>query len=290
MISCAGRPRIGRVGVASCFSPRFLPLLSDAAGISERCQAALSILHAGPESSAETFMRAVDQLQVSSSVTLVSKEDQGVVETLVGLAQKESLDLLVAGALANQRPSDGLPDDVARSLLRHTPCPLFLFTEPRIHGTKFKRVVVATDFGPEAENALQAAYWLAAGDQAESLIALTTFNLSSGTNSRRHTHRLFESGTIADVEERLEAFVSPLARGRVPIATHVVSVGKGLSVHESLQKIEPDLLVIPARRDSHGGIFLPPGLEWIFQTVPCNLWIMPPHKRKWGSSASLVVH
>lgn len=276
MIIHNGKPKIKRVGVASAFSPRFLPVLSDAAKFAERCHAALSFLHVGPHSD-ETdnrFRSAVQQLQVRANATVVYKESDSVVEALLSMAANDSVDLLVAGALERETAGRAFLGNVARTLLRYAPCPLLLFTHPQISGTRFKKIVVATDFSAEAEQALHAAHWLAQKDHAECLYVFSIFTPFNEARRKAQTQRLFESGTSKEETERLEAFVAPLEHSSVPIDFRVIRATTGFAASEFVQSVDADLLVMPARRDSEGGILFPPYMDWVFQVIPANLWIV----------------
>lgn len=273
-----GKPKIDRVGIASAFSPRFLPVLSDAAKFAERCDADLSFLHVGAHSheADRRFASAVQQVEVRTRSTVVYKEADSVEEALLSMARNEGLDLLVAGALERQTAGRAFLGNVARTLLRRAPCPLLLLTQPQITGTRFKRIVVATDFSPEAAQALEAAHWLAQKDKAECLFVFSIFTPFNEARRKAQTQRLMESGTSSEETERLEAFVAHLEHSEVPIDHRVIRATTGFAASEFVQSVDADLLVMPARRDELGDVLFPPYMDWVFQVIPSNLWIVTP--------------
>jgi len=270
-----GCPIIKRIGVASAFSPRFLPVLSDAARMAERLGSTLTFLHAGPHSKEadQRFLTAVQDLNVQSAASLVYKDGNGVVDSILSMVRSESIDLLIAGALERETTGRQFLGNVARTLLRNAPCPLLLFTHPKIVGTKFKKIVVATDFSEESRKALDLAHWLAQRDQAECLYVFSIFTPFNVARRKAQTQRLLESGTSDEETDRLEAFVAHLEHSDVPIDFRVIRATTGFSASEFVKGVEADLLIMPARRTEQGVAF-PPYMDWVFQVIPANLWIL----------------
>src|SRR4029077_16047895 len=85
-------------------------------------------------------------------------------EAIVTAAEKEGVDLLIAGALEGKDvASRSFLGAVARPLAKLARCSLFLLTHPQIGPNPFRRIVVITDFSDCAKTALKNALWLAEG-------------------------------------------------------------------------------------------------------------------------------
>jgi nucleotide-binding universal stress UspA family protein len=86
----------------------------------------------------------------------------------VTAAEKEGVDLLIAGALEGKDvASRSFLGAVARPLAKLARCSLLLLTHPQIGPNPFRRIVVITDFSDCAKTALKNALWLAEADSAE---------------------------------------------------------------------------------------------------------------------------
>lgn len=270
MISRIGKPKLDRIGVATAYCPDFSAVLAETVHFVERTTGGLTIFHVGlrtPETDA-ALTEAVGGLQVEFSVDALYQEGENIAETLVSMCNEDSLDLLFLG--------NGQPQENLKAFIWNAPNSVWLLTRPQATGTRYRRIAVATDFGSEADEAIEAAHWLASRDQAE-LYVFSLFQAFADTKGQ--THRLFESGTIAEETERLEASLSPLANSQVPIFFQVSPVSKSHSASEYLQGIQPDLVVLPAVREE-GALYPPSHLDWIIQSPPADLWVMAPRVRK----------
>src|SRR5260221_14541547 len=77
-------------------------------------------------------------------------------EAILNVLSEQQIDLLIAGALEQERVHRNFTGDVARSLLREAHCDLFLFVEPKEGDQPPKYVFVAIlDFTPFSRQVLR---------------------------------------------------------------------------------------------------------------------------------------
>ncbi len=134
----------------------------------ERLNAPLLLIHAGaPHAQKQAeFRDAIFQLKMPRDPRRL--EGRRTREAIVTAAEKEGVDLLIAGALEGKDvASRSFLGVVARPLAKLARCSLLLLTHPQIGPNPFRRIVVITDFSDCAKTALKNALWLAEADLAE---------------------------------------------------------------------------------------------------------------------------
>jgi nucleotide-binding universal stress UspA family protein len=140
-------PRIRRVAAAITISPRMVAVLSAAWHFAERLDAPLLVIHGGaPDAQKEAeFRDAMFQLEMPPETRIVWNEGEPA-GAIVTAAEKEGVDLLIAGALEGKDVANrSFLGAVARPLAKLARCSLLLFTHPQIGPNPFRRIVVITD-------------------------------------------------------------------------------------------------------------------------------------------------
>ena len=144
-------------------------VLAAAWHFTERLNAPLLVIHGGaPDAQKEAeFRDAMFQLEMPRETRIVWNEGEPA-GAIVTAAEKEGVDLLIAGALEGKDvASRSFLGAVARPLAKQARCSLLLLTHPQIGPNPFRRIVVITDFSDCAKTALKNALWLAEADSAE---------------------------------------------------------------------------------------------------------------------------
>ena len=162
-------PRIRRVAAAVTISPRMVAVLAAAWHFAKRLNAPLLVIHGGaPDAQKEAeFRDAMLQLEMPRETRIVWNEGEPA-EAIVTAAEKDGVDLLIAGALEGKDvASRSFLGAVAQPLAKLASCSVLLLTHPQIGPNPFRRIVVITDFSDSAKRALKNALWLAEADSAE---------------------------------------------------------------------------------------------------------------------------
>ncbi len=260
------------IAAATTFSPRFHAVLSEAGRTADYFGATLQLIHVGEETPEKKARIAEGlaqfQLRPDTQVHWVPGEPAA---TICRLAGEFGCDLLVAGAVQGD-PVAGtgyrpFANNIARKLIAEAPFDLFLFLQPREAEEAIRCPAVLIDFTSNSAEALRQTVQAAKARGAEKVHALhivTTFD----------EHRLRDSGGLQGAEERLDQFVLDSTPLDVPVETHCIRGNTGFAACEHLQSIGADLLVVPTGIPGKSNPVLSPHLDWLYQVIPCNLWVM----------------
>src|SRR5262249_33555709 len=121
-------PRIRRVAAAITISPRMVAVLAAAWHFAERLNAPLLVIHGGaPDAQKEAeFREAMSQIKMPHETRIVWNKDEPV-RAIVSAAEKEGVDLLIAGALEGKEvASRSFLGAVARPLAKRARCSVLL--------------------------------------------------------------------------------------------------------------------------------------------------------------------
>jgi nucleotide-binding universal stress UspA family protein len=264
----------GKVAAASTFSPRFLPLLAEAAAVAKLLDRPFEIIHAGPESGGnrERFEEAFRKLHLSGAIHW--RETEHPAEGIIQAVRDAGIGLLLAGAV--ERDADGryFLGNVARTLVQDAPCSLLLFANPVLPPPPFRKLAAIVDYSDASRDALRAALDLAARSKAESLHVLRVFTVFAQILAEpNHFAPGGGAHAIADEEARLDAFVEEFDIDDIPIITHCIEGTTGFAAADFVQSIPADLLII-AGGASGGHALFPARMEWLENIIPANLLVV----------------
>ena len=223
-------PQIRQVAAAITTSPRMLGVLAAAWHFAERLNAPLLLIHAGaPHAQKQAeFRDAMFQLKMPRETRIVWNEGEPA-EAIVTAAEKEGVDLLIAGALEGKDvASRSFLGAVARPLAKLARCSLLLLTHPQIGPNPFRRIVVITDFSDCAKTALKNALWLAEADSAE-LVQVISIH-TPFMQARAELGAEYEKLTRKREEEEqlLRDFVATAPACGVPVESKIVDTRPAL--------------------------------------------------------------
>lgn len=268
-------PEPKNIAVACALSPRLRSVLAEAWRFAQYFDAQFSILHAGAYTAEKEreFLANATTLGLPADTTVLWAEGEPA-PALLSLAEKQGVDLLVAGALERDVGPHFL-SGVARTLLRESNCSLLLFPKPNECPQPLRKIVVVTDFTDGSREALRLALHVAEREQVESLHVLSVFSPFAAARARMGAE---ENPTRNEEEEdaMLDEFVSFAADSPVPIETRVIHSTTGMAAADFTKTIEADLLVVAATTNPDGSIQLPTYMDWVIQVIPCNLWVVKP--------------
>jgi nucleotide-binding universal stress UspA family protein len=263
------------VAVASTFSPRFKQVLAEAKRIRDRFDARLHVIFVGERTrdAAEKFANALAEFDLPADVPIHYGKGTPA-KAILGAAEENNVDLIVAGALEREVVLRPFLGDVARSLVRDAKSSVFLFTKPEHTPRAMKRIVFVTDYSDHSRNALRHTFHLAAAESCERLYVVrvyTTFdraraNLQTGPEQGDSRARTFE-----EEEAALEEFILSAGHTDVLIEARCLRGNTGFAASDFVQSIEADLLAVPAPPGANG---LSSRVAWVTDVIPCNLWVI----------------
>lgn len=258
------------IAVATTFSPRFLALLSEAGRVSEHFAAPLRLIHAGEETEAKRaqFQKGLEDAALPPG-TLIHWVPGDPSVTIPSAARENGVDLLVAGAIDKDTDPGLRPfaNDIARVLLRNSPADLFLFLRPKAESNPVRCPAVLIDFSRTSAILLRKTVKLAARQGCEKVHAI---HIRTAFDERRWKL----AGKNQDAGEELDQFVLDSTPLDVPVETKCIRGNTGFAACEFIQSIEADLLAVPTGMPGGEAPVLSSNLNWLYQVIPCNLWVM----------------
>jgi len=249
-------------------------VLAAAWHFAERLNAPLLVIHAGaPDAQKEAeFRDAMVQLEMPRETRIVWNEGEPA-EAIVTAAEKEGVDLLIAGALEGKDvASRSFLGAVAQPLAKLARCSVLLLTHPQIGPNPFRRIVVITDFSDSAKRALKNALWLAEADSAERVQVISVHTPFMQARAELGAECEKPARTREEEEQLLRDFVATAPACTVPVESKIVDTTTGFGACDFTQSIGAELLVVPKPEDLEGAV--PLMMDWALQVIPCSLWIV----------------
>jgi len=272
----APKIQIAKIAVAVAFSPRLKAVLSEARRFAERFGAQLTILHAGKR--AADLQRDLHAAMEAAGLPIdvrVEWLDGEPTEAILAWLKDARTDLLIAGALERERTGRHFLGTVARELLRRAQCSLLLFSQPRVEPHFFRKIIAVTDLTEAAQTAFRVALSFAEKERAESLQVVAVFSPLKAARAELNDAADSAKYQPEKRQAQLDEFASAAAAGSpVLVETRMIETTTGVSVCDFARSIEAELLVLPARVHQEGLSLLPSYMDWVFQVIPCNLWVV----------------
>jgi nucleotide-binding universal stress UspA family protein len=142
-----------KIAIAVAFSPRCEALLAEARQLQDKLGAQMVFIHIGKKTlHQEHYLKhLIHRFGLDLPNNKIIWEEGETVDTILEVCQQESIDLLVAGALEKENLLKYFLGGVARNLSRKVKCSMLMLTEPNIHPTGFKHLVVEGSDHPKSE-------------------------------------------------------------------------------------------------------------------------------------------
>jgi len=259
-----------RVGVATTFSPRFMAVLAEAGRISRSLSAPLYLIHADEYDAEkeERFRAALRKLMLDDRAR-IRFESGAPVDAILKSQREENIDLLVLGALETETVHRNFTGDVARELLRHAPCDLLLYTEPKEEAKPPSSILVTMpDFSDLSQYVLHRAISVAERNGSKRLTILyvqTTF---------AEAKEKALGNDVPSAEESLQTLLRDREDSHLDLDYHVLRGNTGFTACEFIQASGTDLVVMPSHMPSPDQPAFAPSLNWVIQVIPANLWVV----------------
>ncbi len=268
--------QFGKVAVASTFSPRFLPILSEARAIAALLDRPLEVIHAGADTpeNQDRFSQAFAELQFSGPIHWRQAAQPSA--AIIQAAHDAGIGLLVAGAMERDIEGRFFLGKVSRVLVREAPCSLLLFVSPNREPTPLRKLAVIVDLTDSSRDALRATLDLAARSNSEEVHVLRIFTIFAQFLAEPHEFIKGEETSALEAEEtRLNAFVEQFDIAAIPVITRCIEGTTGFAAADYVQSIGANLLVV-AGEVASGHAQFPARMEWLENVIPTNLLVVRP--------------
>ena len=267
-----------KIAVASTFSPRFEQVLSEAKRIGGRFGSGLSLIYVGERDDETTkkFQTILNRLKLPGDSPIHYGQGDPADGILRAIADN-NVDLIVAGALEKEAALHPFLGNVARRLLRESPCSVLLFTHPELEPKPLRKIVFVANYSDHAKVAFKQALKLAEAESTECLYAIrvyTTFDEVRASTFAENGDGAPRPRTFKEEEAALEEFVLDAGDTDVPIDARCIRGNTGFAASDFVKSVEADLLIVPVHKDADSKERLPNHVAWIADVIPCNLWLI----------------
>ncbi len=265
--------------VAAAFSPRLTAVLNEAHRILKLLGAWPIIVHVGEESPATRIRleEAIDRSHFHDHPPICIVQEGAPADVLIDVAKQYDADLIVAGALAKEGLFKYYLGSVARSIARHAPCSVLLFTEPQTKPRPIERIHCAVEYREGSKKAIKVAARLAGSLQTKSLYFTHSFTSNEIKEEKQHpkgpdaVRRIYQQE-----DEKLNTFIKELGALDIPYETRCLYDQSLSTTLDFTREIKADLFIItgPMDRFSLWNRIFPQNLELALQHLPCDLLLI----------------
>ncbi len=203
------------------------------------------------------------------------------VEVILRACKVHEVDLLVAGAVADEGLLTYYMGSVARSLSRKAKCSLLLLLEPAVKSRKFHSMVVSGNDHPKLKDTLSVSFEFARGiglDQITIVEELPpkTIKMNVEDEASAKQASLIKSGIHQRERERVQAVLNEIDCSGLQIDNKCIFGRKGYTIGHFAQSTHVDLLVLSAPKKSYNlwDRFFMNDLEYVLSDMPTNLLIV----------------
>ena len=249
-----------------------MAVLAEAGRIGRSLSAPLYLIHADKFDAEKEgrFRAALRKLMLDDTVKIHFESGEPS-EAILKAQREENIDLLVAGALETETVHRNFTGDVARELLRHAPCDLLLYTEPREEPKPPEGILVAIpDFSNLSRHVFHRAVSVAErnGSKRVTIVYVQT------TFAEAKEKALGTGNGLPSAEKSLESLLRDKENSNLELDYHLLRGNTGFTACEFIQSSGTDLVVMPSQMPSGGQPTFAPALDWIIQVIPANLWVI----------------
>jgi nucleotide-binding universal stress UspA family protein len=272
-----------KIGVAIAFSPRCEAILAEAKQLQNCFQAELLFIHVGKNSLQENqyLKLLLHRFHLDDPSNKIIWREGDPVREILEVCNDEKIDLLVAGALEKESVLKYILGGVARQLSRKVKCSMLMLTEPSLHPSGFKKLVVEGTDHPKTENTISIALEIAKVYEAQSVAVIQETNLQKMALIRNE--ELMEKETEGFKEtiekeelQKLDEILNCNDCGNLNIQTERIEGKPGYVINTYAKENQADLLVIngPDKPLNLLDRVFPHDIEYLLSDLSCNLLII----------------
>lgn len=274
-----------KIALAVTFSPTSKRLLTEAVRLKNLFGASLSVIHIGLDLP-DVKLKLKELLNSAGlaleEVDLIIRKGNPAVVIIETCADKK-IDLLILGALKQEKLFNYYFGSIARTLMREAPCSVLLLNSSETGTSGFSKFCVSTDFSQSSELTLQTAYQWALLEKLGEITLIReiqvpglamTVNDSGSLDETEGMRKKWEQDEIA----KMDLFIKELNITGIDY-NYVCLYGKqGWESKNYVNKNAADLYIVsaPERKPTFFDKIFPSGNEFLAKQLPCSLLIVKP--------------
>jgi nucleotide-binding universal stress UspA family protein len=272
-----------KIAIAVAFSPRCEALLAEARQLQDKLGAQMVFIHIGKKTlHQEHYLKhLIHRFGLDLPNNKIIWEEGETVDTILEVCQQEAIDLLVAGALEKENLLKYFLGGVARNLSRKVKCSMLMLTEPNIHPTGFKHLVVEGSDHPKSEYTIATAIAFGKAYQVKNIDIVQETDLSKMALIRHEELKEAEAEAIKEEfvkeeDHKLEEILKCNDVGGLTVCTERIEGKPGYVISKFAREKNADLLVLnsPDKQMNLIDRVFPHDIEFALADLPCNLLIV----------------
>ncbi|MBC7384473.1 MAG: universal stress protein [Bacteroidia bacterium] len=274
-----------KIAIAVAFSPRCEAILAEARLLQQTFGSKLVFIHVGKKSLQEEqyLKHLLHRFGLDHTLNKIIWREGDPVETILEICQTEKIDLLVTGALEKESLLKYFLGGISRQLSRKVKCSMLMLTEPNIHPTGFKQIVVEGTDHHKTENTIAVAVAVAKSYHSGKVHIIQETDLSKLALIRSEELKENEADfrkqqLLKEEDEKLEKILRCTDCGDLKLAVERIEGKPGYVISKFARDCGADLLVVssPDKQMNLLDRVFPHDIEYALSDLPCNLLIVHP--------------
>ncbi len=272
-----------KIGVAVAFSPRCEAIVGESARLQNLFNSELVIIHVGDShpDEKEYLDEIIKTTQVNTDKLKIVWEAGEPSKKILAVANKENIDLLVAGAIHKESVMKFYFGSIARKLIRKSACSVLMLINPSFPAKPFEKIVINGSDGESNSGTISRGISLAKLEHARRVHifkSIKFFGLSMALASEEETeHRQEETrrDIVGQEIREIEKILQDIDTQGLQVNIKVSSGKPGYELRKFTQRVHADLLILknPAYKLNLLDRIFPHHLEMILEDLPSNLLI-----------------
>ncbi|PPK96497.1 MULTISPECIES: universal stress protein [Nonlabens] len=273
------------IAIGIAFSPTLEANVSEAARLSCMFGAKLSLIHVGQRS--DEKIRTIDQYigncgQSQLSYEIIFNEGDPV-EVILETVKEHKIDLLLLGALKQEKFVKFYLGSIARKLTRKATCSVLMMTNPSVIRKPCKHMVVNGLKDAHTEHTIETAFYVAHSLGSNQLtiveeIEQEKVSIKIDDDQSLRKANLLKEKLKRQEELRVQGILNHIPseeKKDIQVSTQPIFGQRGYSIGHYAQIVRADLLVMNApKKSSFLDRFFPHDLEHILNELPTDVLIV----------------
>ncbi|MFN6944406.1 MAG: universal stress protein [Cytophagaceae bacterium] len=270
-----------KIAVAVALSPSIEEIICKAVFFAKKFNAELLFIHI--KRNEKEDIQKMNQLieRHASGISYTMEMESGdVVESILAITKKHSIDLLIAGALEKESYLRYYLGSVSRKLSRKAKCSVLLLKEPSLNPKPFIRLVVNGAENPKTIHTLETAIYFSQGEEASEIYLVKENELSGLAtliNEDFEDNKCnYRNQIISEEYAKLYNLLKKVRTSGSEVKPILLDGKPGYELSCFARSIKADLLVVNSA-DSRKGFLdriFPDDLEYVLENLPCSLLIV----------------
>lgn len=272
-----------KIGLAINFSPNGKALLKESIRLQKLFDAKLVLIHIGEKNniSEETLTSTIESTGLEKKDYEIIWDEGDPVKRIIKNSKKYKIDLLISGALEEEKLFKFYYGSIARKLMREFPLTTLMLKSPSTEPKSFKKFYLSVDYSHQSEKAIISAHKFAVKEEAEEFViirdfyapVLTASIIDSGSSDEINS---LKQQWIDEEMEKMKYFVKELNLKEIEPRIVCLYGKKGWEAGNYARENNADIFVVssPAKKRSLLEKLFLHNTEFAFEKLPSNLLIV----------------